>query len=201
MAPVQYTSDPFTYPDGDVAAGVLTRVYFRNTNVLAPVFYDALATRAPNPMLSDTAGVVEFFAEPGLYDLMLNGVRFAAEVTGDGGPGNPSATFLTFSAGAPGNPGVGKSFVYNDMGRTLQIVSVRISAATVTGLPLIVDINRNGTSIFTDQAKRPQLPISAAAGTVKVTDIDVTTLAVGEGLSVDVDQGNFSYLVVQVYVR
>lgn len=201
MAPVHYVSDPFTYLNGDPAVDVLAKVYRSGTLLLANLYYDALGTRAPNPMRTDVTGTLDFYADAGFYDIAINGVSFPIEVVGDGGPGAPAWNFLTFSAGAPGTPGTGKSFVYNDIGRTLQIVSVRVTAASVTGLPLLVDVNKNGVSVFTNQANRPSLPVSGATGTVRTTAIDLPTLLDGESLSIDVDQGNFTHLVVQVSVR
>jgi hypothetical protein len=201
MVAVQYVSEPFTYQDLSPAAGVLARVYRGGTLVLATLFYDAVGTRAPNPARTDATGVLEFYVEPGAYDILINGTTFPILVSGDGGPGAPAWNFLTFSAGSPGSPGVGRSFVYNDLGRTLQIVSVRATAASVSGLPLLVDVNKNGVTIFTNQANRPQLPVSGAPGTVKATTIDVPAVLVGESLTIDIDQGNFTHLVVQVAVR
>lgn len=202
MAPVQYVSDAFTYPGGAVASGVLAYVYFENTRALAPIYHDSSGVRAPNPLRTNEDGVVEFFAEPGDYDLVVQGETFPITLDGSGGPGAASAQILlTFSAGAPGAPGLGKSQVYNDLGRSLQIIAVRLTANSVSGLPLIADVNKNGATIFTDQSHRPQLPVSGAAGSVKVTAIDVPALADGDRLSVDVDQGNFSYMVLQVYAR
>lgn len=201
MTPVSYVSEPFIYPGGTPAADVLARVYRGGSKALATLFYDSLGTRAPNPMRTDAAGLLDFYAEPGAYDIFINGTTFSITVSGDGGPGAPAWNMLTFSAGAPGNPGVGRSFVHNDTGRNLTIVGVRITAATVSGLPLVVDLNKNGTTVFTDQGHRPQLPVSGASGTVKVTVIDQPVLLPGDALSVDVDQGNFTHLVVQVAVR
>jgi hypothetical protein len=50
-----------------------------------------------------------------------------------------------------------------------------------------VDINKNGVTIFTTQGNRPTIAI---AGTTsgKVTNMDVTTIADGDSLTVDVDQ-------------
>jgi hypothetical protein len=200
MAPVNYASEAFTYPGGAPAAGVLGKVYRGGTRVLATLFYDALGTRAPNPARTDVTGVLDFYVEPGDYDIVVNGSEFPITVSGDGGPGAPAWNMMLLSSNA-GTPGSGRGLVYNDVGRTLQIVSVRVTAASVSGSPLVVDVNKNGTTIFTAQANRPQLPVSGASGTVKVTAIDVPALATGDALSVDVDQGNFTYLVVQVAVR
>lgn len=71
--------------------------------------------------------------------------------------------------------------------RAITIVSVRASVGTQpTGASLIVDVNKNGTTIFTTQANRPTIAVSTN------TDLsgtpDVTTLAQGDYLTVDVDQ-------------
>lgn len=78
--------------------------------------------------------------------------------------------------------------LYNDTGSTWTIAGVRASVGTApTGASIIVDINKNGTTIFTTQANRPT--ITAAANTSgNVTNMDVTTVAAGEYLTVDIDQ-------------
>jgi hypothetical protein len=97
-------------------------------------------------------------------------------------------TVLAFSQAGTVTVGVGKARIYNDSGRTLTIQAVRASAGTApTGASLIVDINKDGTTIFTTQGNRPAI----AAGTNtsgKVTNMDVTTIADGSYFSVDVDQ-------------
>jgi len=70
---------------------------------------------------------------------------------------------------------------------TLTIVKVKIYARTApTGATLIVDVNKDGTTIFTTQGNRPTMAIgehSADSGTP-----DVTTLAEGSRLDMDIDQ-------------
>lgn len=95
----------------------------------------------------------------------------------------------------------GKYRIYNDCGVTLTIRSVRASVNTApTGAAIRVDVNKNGTTIFTTQGNRPNIAISS--NTSKVTSMDVTTLADGEYLTVDVDVIGSSVagadLVVQV---
>lgn len=83
---------------------------------------------------------------------------------------------------------VGGARFYNDSGRTLTILSVRTSVGTApTGASLIVDININGTTIFTTQANRPTIAVSGFTSG-KVTNMDVTTIADGQYFTVDVDQ-------------
>ncbi|MGH3375974.1 MAG: hypothetical protein ACRDP6_14645 [Actinoallomurus sp.] len=98
----------------------------------------------------------------------------------------------------------GKGRIYNDTGVTLTIRSVRASVGTApTGASLIVDVNKNGTTIFTTQANRPTVAISGNTSG-KVTNMDVTTLADGDYITVDIDQIGSTVagadLVVQVEV-
>lgn len=83
---------------------------------------------------------------------------------------------------------VGTHRLYNDSGTAWAIYAVRASAGTApAGQALVVDININGTTIFTTQANRPVI----AAGTNssgKVTNMDITTVNDGDYLTVDVDQ-------------
>lgn len=67
------------------------------------------------------------------------------------------------------------------------IVSVTTSVGTApTGASIICDVNKNGTTIFTTQANRPAIAISGNASSAAVPD--VTSLAIGDYLSVDIDQ-------------
>jgi hypothetical protein len=76
------------------------------------------------------------------------------------------------------------------------IVGVRISAHSVASL-LRVDVNRNGTTIFTTQANRPSL--TTGEETDLVTIMDVTSLSTAQYLTVDIDDADGEDLVVQVY--
>lgn len=83
--------------------------------------------------------------------------------------------------------GSGQTRLYNDTGATWTISSIRASVETApSGGAVVVDVNKNGTTLFTTQANRPTI---AASGTTsgKVTAIDVTTVADGDYLTVDVD--------------
>jgi hypothetical protein len=93
-----------------------------------------------------------------------------------------------FSSGGPLMAEVGGHRLYNDTGVAWTILSVRASVGTApTGSSLIVDINVDGTTIFTTQANRPTI---AAAGSTsgKVTNMNTTTVAVGSYVTVDIDQ-------------
>lgn len=68
------------------------------------------------------------------------------------------------------------------------IESVQAMVGTApTGSSAIVDVNINGTSIFTEQANRPTILAGEITSGV-VTVMDVTALASGDYFTVDVDQ-------------
>jgi hypothetical protein len=83
--------------------------------------------------------------------------------------------------------------------RTLGIQAVYIYCKTPgTAGSTIVDINKNGTTIFTTQANRPTLAYDDANGWAKGTP-DVTALVEGDILTIDIDQiatGAVSLVVV-----
>lgn len=77
--------------------------------------------------------------------------------------------------------------LYNATGSTRTISKVFISVGTApTDASLIVDVHKDGTTIFTNQAHRPTILTTAFTGVT--TDIDVATWADGSYLTVDVDQ-------------
>lgn len=70
---------------------------------------------------------------------------------------------------------------------TLTIVKVKLVVKTApTGAAIIMDVNKNGTTIFTTQANRPQIAIDATTGNSGTPD--VTALAETDKLTIDVDQ-------------
>jgi len=91
--------------------------------------------------------------------------------------------------------------IYNATGQTKTISKVFLSVSDCpTGAAIIVDVNKNGTTIFTTQSNRPTIVESGYTG--YTTSIDVTSWAADEYLTVDIDQvgaiiaGN--YLTVHV---
>lgn len=68
-----------------------------------------------------------------------------------------------------------------------EIIQIAATVNTApTGASLIVDVNKNGTTLFTTQASRPT--IAASAFVSSTTAPDVTTVAAGDYITVDVDQ-------------
>lgn len=113
---------------------------------------------------------------------------------GGGGSGIPP-----FSVGGPLAATSHPLRIY--VARDCTISSVRASVGTPSsGAPIVVDVNRNGTSIFTNQANRPS--IAAGAYTDLSGTPDVVALAAGDYLTIDVDSVGStvtgSHLTVQV---
>lgn len=71
---------------------------------------------------------------------------------------------------------------------TYTIIGTRLMVGTApTGASLVVDINKNGTTIYSTQGNRPAIAAGTNAGGPGVAP-DVATLAVGDYLTVDIDQ-------------
>ena len=84
--------------------------------------------------------------------------------------------------------GNGDARWYNRMGRDLVIVGAWASAGVApTGADIIVDVNKNGTTIYSTQANRPTVPATTNGGAISATP-NVTSFAVGDYLTVDIDQ-------------
>jgi hypothetical protein len=67
------------------------------------------------------------------------------------------------------------------------LLDYRVSVGTApTGASLIVDINKNGTTLFTTQSARPT--ITASSFLASTTAPAITTFAAGDYITVDVDQ-------------
>ncbi len=110
---------------------------------------------------------------------------------------------ITFSFDGQQGVEAGTLRWYNKWGTTITITRIFIGANTApVGAAIIVDVNKNGTTIFTNQAHRPQ--IADGANTGVTTDIDVNTLTDVDYLTVDRDQVGSSSkgmdLVVEIVV-
>lgn len=87
----------------------------------------------------------------------------------------------------------------------MTIQHVRLACGTApTGAAILVDVNKGGTTIFTTQANRPTIATSATSETA-TTAPDVTSLAAGDKLTVDIDQIGSSVtgsdLTITVYCK
>lgn len=72
------------------------------------------------------------------------------------------------------------------------IVGVSAAVNVPSTSAIILDVNKNGTTIFTTQANRPQIAANADA-VAEVTNMNITNLAIGDYLTVDIDQASGSF--------
>lgn len=78
--------------------------------------------------------------------------------------------------------------MFEGTSQSINVKSIRAKVGTApTGAAIILDVHKNGTTIFTTQANRPTIAISAD-DSGEVTNMDVTTLAKGDSLTLDIDQ-------------
>lgn len=76
---------------------------------------------------------------------------------------------------------------YNTMVGSQSISKVHLAVNTPpTGQPIIVDVHKNGTTIFTNQANRPQIATGSYTG--QTTSIDVAAWTPGDYLTTEIDQ-------------
>jgi hypothetical protein len=97
----------------------------------------------------------------------------------------PMMRYITFGVNGTLVVGAGSVRFYAPFACTLVRVQAAVGAAP-TGASVIVDVNKNGTTFFTTQANRPA--VAAAVYVSSWATPDVTTLAVGDYVTVDVDQ-------------
>lgn len=91
----------------------------------------------------------------------------------------------TFSA--PGTVAVGSGTTKLRLPTAVAIQNVAATVGTApTGASLIVDVNRNGTTVFTTQSTRPTIAAGNTVSNVAVPQ--VTVCNAGDTLTVDVDQ-------------
>ncbi len=108
-------------------------------------------------------------------------------VTTTRSPGVQQFTYQVQIFTVPGtlSSGVGRSKFF--IPGPINIGNVRASVGTApTGADLIIDVNKNGTTIFTTQISRPK--IFAGQTTVSNSTPQITQLTTGDFLTVDIDQ-------------
>ena len=91
----------------------------------------------------------------------------------------------TFSVTGTVAVATGKSRIYLEGDYVVETVRAAVHTPPA-GAALVVDVNKNGTTIYTNQANRPS--IAAGANSATGNNPAVTTLAAGDYLTVDVDQ-------------
>lgn len=100
----------------------------------------------------------------------------------------PAAVGMAFSMTGMLQEVVGTNRFYNDTGANLLVSSVRATVGTPpTGSSVVIDVNVDGTSIFTNQSLRPTI---ADGGNTVLANFDQYMLVwpAGSYLTIDVDQ-------------
>jgi hypothetical protein len=87
-------------------------------------------------------------------------------------------TLATFS-------GTGKYVVYQDC--TIAGIHAAVGTAPA-GASIIIDVNKNGTTIFSTQANRPTITTGGSGLSGWVTNMDIASLSAGEYITIDIDQ-------------
>jgi hypothetical protein len=108
-------------------------------------------------------------------------------VTTTRAPGVQQFTYQVQVFTVPGtlSTGTGRAKFY--IPGPITIGNVRASVGTApTGSDLVIDVNKNGTTIFTTQTSRPK--IFAGQTLVSTSTPNVTELTTGDYLTVDIDQ-------------
>ena len=81
----------------------------------------------------------------------------------------------------------GVSRFYFPYSATILGVSAAINTPAV-GANIIIDVKKNGTTIFTTQANRPTIIAGAYATASEVTNMDITSIASGDYVTIDINQ-------------
>jgi hypothetical protein len=92
---------------------------------------------------------------------------------------------ITFSKAGELETGTGTFRWYAPWAGTIKTVRSSVGTAP-TGAALIVDVNKNGTTIFTTQADRPEIAVSGNYSGEETPAVD--SLSEGNYLTVDIDQ-------------
>ncbi len=137
---------------------------------------------------------MEFLANTKLRPGDIVASEAAADLAGD---------LATFSRSGTLAVGAGTHRFRFPFAATLVGTTAAVATAPA-GAALILDLNRNGTTVYSTQANRPTIADGANATTTEPVP-DVTAIAAGDYLTVDVDQVGSTTagadLVVQVRYR
>jgi hypothetical protein len=90
-----------------------------------------------------------------------------------------------FSLGGPLTVKTGTFKVYTEGDYVVETIRASVGGGAPAGSAVIVDVNKNGTTIYTNQANRPQIAAGATTGTGNSPAI--TAFTAGDYITVDVD--------------
>lgn len=120
-----------------------------------------------------------------IEDSAAANIKKKVKVTNLPGGAGAGSVGITFVLRGNSVTGVKQTQILMPASATISKVIIYADTAP-TGASLIVDINKNGTTIFTTQSKRPQIAIGTNIDDSDTPDI--TALVQDDRVSVDVDQ-------------
>ena len=107
-------------------------------------------------------------------------------------------TFYEASVAAGTGKGIPKTIVV-DRACVIEKIYIQVETAPGAGKTLTIDVNKNGTTIFTTQGGRPSI---TGTNTTDESDTpDITALAKDDLLTIDIDTNDGSAATLSVYVR
>lgn len=130
----------------------------------------------------------------GTGGLATDSVSFGVQIPGPEGPegpqgpvGPPGVPIDSIGMSAPGTLVVSLGAIPLPILRNLTFVRSRLAVGTAPmGSDVVFDINKNGVTVFTNQANRPRV---LAGSTVSAEAVpDVTSVSAGDVITVDIDQ-------------
>lgn len=94
---------------------------------------------------------------------------------------------FTFTFTVTGTLTVGTGKARMPVHRPITIANIRANCGTApTGAAILIDVNKNGTTLFTTQGNRTSIAVSGFADTASTPD--VTTATTDDYITVDIDQ-------------
>lgn len=124
-------------------------------------------------------------------DLRVGGIDMIGTVATNGDYSVPAATIWSRAFTSPyslgGTLSIGTGTFRLPFSYGARVISVRTAVSTApTGDTLIVDVHKNGTTIFTTQGNRPIIPISSNISNIAIPD--VFAIVPGDYITIDIDQ-------------
>jgi hypothetical protein len=180
------------HSSGERLKNVPVNVYQTGTTTKVTIYQSATSsTTTDNPPWTDSEGRLTFFCTPQVVDLVGDryaeyGVPVQADVDQvEALAGLPVVVAQWYISGGLSAAGFAQK-IPAPFAATLTGVRLAIGTAPV-GAAILVDVNKAGTSIFTTQGNRPTIADGATSGGPG-TAPDVTSVAAGDLLAIDVDQ-------------
>jgi opacity protein-like surface antigen len=97
------------------------------------------------------------------------------------------ATYVWGSEGTLTAPKTGKGRILFPVASVIMGVWATDDTAP-TGAAILLDVNKNGTTIFSTQGNRPTIAIAANATAAEVTNMNTTAISADQYLTIDIDQ-------------